>query len=127
MNRIALSLAWVVGFLVVTNHGFAGTLLDENFDADDGGFAVVNTGGVQSPWAYDAAAGSWSVDGSTDVGSPTSSGLTSPTVTATADGSVTVSFEHLYNWELDNTVWDGGAVFVSINGGAFEHATEHPP
>ncbi len=40
--------------------------------------------------------------------------LTSPTLTVPSDGLVTLTFNHRYNFE---NAWDGGAVYVSINGG----------
>lgn len=43
------------------------------------------------------------------------SGLVSPPATVTTNGSVTLTFDHRYFIESG---WDGGAVFISTNGGA---------
>lgn len=46
------------------------------------------------------------------------SGLISTTATVITTGNVSLSFDHRYFMESG---WDGGAVFVSINGGAFTY------
>lgn len=92
-------------------------LLVEDFSGGDGGFSVNNVGAVEHPWAY--AAGSWSTGGSQDLGSPTSSSLVSPTLTATVGGPATLSFSHRYSFEKDSVIWDAGAVQISVNGAAF--------
>ena len=117
--------AWDEGFVqtpapnwevdsVVINGG--GELLNVDFSADDGGFTVVDRGTVAGPWTYNAGSGTWSADGGTGV---VSSKLVSPKVAAAADGEVTVTIRHRYNFEDDGTAdgtrWDGGAVFVNVD------------
>lgn len=46
----------------------------------------------------------------------TFSSLISPSVAVTATGAVTLTFTHRYDFE---TTFDGGVVFVSVNGGVF--------
>lgn len=94
------------------------TLLSEDFSGGDGGFTVSNNGAVEHPWAFDAS-GFWAAGGSENVGSPTSSSLISPTLTATVGGPTTLSFTHRHSFELDSVVWDGGQVQISVNGAAF--------
>ena len=95
-----------------------------NFNSGDGSFAVANSAGVEGPWTYDptvgiGGTGGWFANGSGAVGVPTSSVLTSPTLTITARGPVTLSFDHRYSFEYDGVRWDGGNVRVSVNGGPF--------
>lgn len=49
------------------------------------------------------------------------SGLVSPAVTVGASGPVILTFNHRYNFEATGDPWDGGAVFVSVNDGAFTY------
>jgi hypothetical protein len=109
--------ALVIGFVPVS--AVRGeVLLSEDFSGGDGGFTVTNVGAVENPWAYDAA-GFWSTGGSENVGSPTSSSLVSPVLTTTVGGPTTLTFSHRHSFELDTVVWDGGAVQISVNGGAY--------
>ncbi len=50
---------------------------------------------------------------------PANGSITSPPVTITATGEPTLTFTHRYSFEYDGTAWDGGAVYVSIDGGGF--------
>lgn len=115
--RPALFCAVAAAGLVSTRTAYAETLLVDDFSSGDAGFTVVNTGAVENPWAY--SAGFWATGGSENLGSPTASALVSPTLTATVGGEVTLSFSHRHSFELDSTVWDGGQVLLSVNGGAF--------
>ena len=91
-----------------------------DFEADDGSFTVSNRGGVEDPWVYQP--GAWSVGGSTALGTPSSSGLRTPTYQLDAAGSVVMSFDHRYSIEWDGTTrWDGAALMMSVNGSAFTH------
>lgn len=92
-------------------------LLSTDF-SDDGGFSVNNVGAVEKPWTYNGSS-FWSVGGSENLASPTSSSLVSAELTATSGGPATLTFSHRYSFERDSVVWDGGQVLVSINGGAF--------
>ena len=105
-------------FVIVPSGGAGGTVLDQSFTSDNGGFTVETPEAFTGPWAYDAAAGSWQVnqDGA-EVGHPMTSRLTSPAVNVSQPGFVTVAYSHRYSFENGN--WDGGRLEVSINGGAF--------
>ena len=98
----------------------ADTLLSESFNSGNGGFAVSTPEAFNTPWTYDAGLGSWVVnqDGA-EVNHPMTSLLTGPELTVTKAGSVTLRFSHRYSFEFDGTRWDGGAVQISVNGGAF--------
>ncbi|MEZ5325453.1 MAG: LamG-like jellyroll fold domain-containing protein [Verrucomicrobiales bacterium] len=86
-------------------------LLDTDF-ADAAGFTVVDNGTVAGPWTN--SGGTWSVAGGEGV---VASRLVSPVIEVTADGPLTLSFAHRYNFEDDGTTrWDGGGVFVSVVG-----------
>lgn len=93
-------------------------LLSQNFNADNGSFAVTNSPTPPAgPWVYNAAKGTWSANGGEGVNY---SLLHSPTMTVTEAGPVVLSFYHRYNFEYDgNTRWDGGQVRLSVNGGPF--------
>ena len=52
-----------------------------------------------------------------DFGAPSATALVSPPLTA-GTGEVTISFDHAYDFELtDGTLWDGGVVEVTTDGG----------
>lgn len=93
-------------------------LLVEDFNATDGGFLVTNEN-HDDPWAYDSGAGAWSTDGSANGAPNEHTRLTSPELTVATTGGYTVSFDHRY--DIEGGDWDGGALFVSVNGGAFEY------
>lgn len=97
-------------------------IFTRDFNANDGGFTVTNSGdlpaGWGEPWAYKSASGSWSADGSSgDCGGPFNSQLSSPTITLTQDGLVSLEFDHRYAFE--SGLWDCGQVRISVNGGDF--------
>ncbi|MCA9264763.1 MAG: PEP-CTERM sorting domain-containing protein [Planctomycetales bacterium] len=87
-----------------------------DFTASDSGFTVTSDGNVEGPWEWTAGTG-WTVDGSANLGSPSHSRLTSPELTVDATGDTPISFTHRYSIEGD--LWDGAALMVSVNGGAF--------
>src|SRR6266542_748552 len=102
------------------------TILDETFNANDGGFTVTtplpydNSGAGDGPWMYDAATGSWMEDGEGPEDShPNTSILTSPTLTITKSGALKLTLVHRYSFEFDGTRWDGGQVQLSVNGSEF--------
>jgi hypothetical protein len=95
-------------------------IFTRDFNANDGGFTVVNSGelpaGWGEPWAY--TSGLWSADGSSgDCGGPFNSQLSSPTITLSQDGAVSLTFSHRYSFE--SGLYDAGLVRISVNGGAF--------
>ena len=94
-------------------------MLSEDFNANDGGYTVVNTETVpQGPWVYDSATGKWVADGGMDgCTTPSNSQLNSPAYKLTQDGALTLSFSHRYSFE--SGLYDGGQVRISVNGGAF--------
>lgn len=93
----------------------------QNFASGDGGFTAVDSGAPPagwSGWAYEAADGTWTAKGATvDCGGPFNSKLTSPAYTVPQADEVTLSFTHRYSFEGD--YYDGGQVWISVNGGAF--------
>jgi hypothetical protein len=95
----------------------AATIHSEDFNLNGGGYSVANQGGPEGPWTYDLSTGTWLANGSENLAAPSHSRLTSPPVTVTTTSSVSLSFTHRYSIEGD--LWDGGAVFISLNGGAF--------
>ena len=119
------------------------TILDQNFNANNGGFSVVNYAGPggllpPGPWAYDAVRGSWSCHGEDcpPYDGPYVSSLNTPSLTLTNGGGVLLTFAHRYSFEGynpgDGTAWDGGQVRLSINGGPFRtvpaaNFTAEPP
>jgi hypothetical protein len=95
-----------------------------DFNAGGGGFSVTNFNDpFDGPWVYGATSGvggsgGWSTDGQgPELGRAPSTYLTSPAIPITAAGEVQLSFDHRYSFEVG--AWDGGALFVSRNGGAF--------
>lgn len=99
-------------------------ILSRDFNANDGGFTVVNSaeeppaGWESTPWVYDPVGGRWVANGSVaDCGGPYNSQLNSAPFKLTQDGSVSLSFSHRYSFESD--LYDAGQVLISVNGGPF--------
>ncbi|MCO6047652.1 PEP-CTERM sorting domain-containing protein [Aeoliella sp. ICT_H6.2] len=90
---------------------------DEDFSMSDGGYTVTDDGGPTGPWTFSSENEAWFTDGTDNNGAPSHTRLTSPTIDITGSGEYEVSFEHFYSIEGD--LWDGGAVFASINGAPF--------
>ena len=91
----------------------------EDFNASGAGFTVSTPGAFQgTPWAYNAGAGSWQVNQvDTENGVANTTYLLSPTLSVVQSGVLSVTFAHRWSLEPDN--WDGCALQISINGGAF--------
>lgn len=93
----------------------------QDFAKGNGGFTVQNSGTPPAnwgPWTYDTTAGQWVAMGSTvDCGGPFNSKLTSPAYVVPQSDEVTLNFTHRYRLEGD--YYDGGQVWISVNGGAF--------
>ena len=102
---------------ILGNSEIGGVDLDEDFNGGDGGFTVTDAGNPEGPWTYDAGLGTWFTNGSSSLGAPSHSRLTSPTIDISGAGEAILSFVHRYSVEGD--LWDGMAVFVSLNGADF--------
>ncbi|MEZ5324762.1 MAG: discoidin domain-containing protein [Verrucomicrobiales bacterium] len=103
---------WEINSVQISN---GGDVVNTDFTADNGGFSVVNNGNVAGPWVYNSDKGTWSADGGEGV---VNSRL-SKEIVVPADGPLTLTFTHRYNFEDDGAGgvrWDAGAVFVSVNG-----------
>ena len=86
-----------------------------DFTATNGGFTAQSITG-SNPWTWSAGTG-WVVNSSATVARQR---LLSPVLVATG-GAFSISATHRYNFEsaLPTGCFDGGVVFASINGGAF--------
>lgn len=97
--------------------------IDQDFNANDGGFTVTNYGAPVGPWSYNASAGSWTNHGESACTGPYASGLNAPAITLPNGGAAVLTFNHRYHFEGldpgDAIAWDGGQVRVSLNGGPF--------
>ncbi len=95
------------------------TVTNENFNVTDGGFTFVTPApSTETDWSYTGTTW-WSPGQATGFGNDNVSFLISPAYTVTKAGVVKLSFNHRHSFEADATLWDGGAVDVSINGGSF--------
>lgn len=110
----------------------AGVEFFADFNSNDGGFVSTTynplNGRAEGPWVYGADFGVGSTGGWRALGDtggeefgvvPANRLLTSSVITLTSSGLTTLSFEHNYDFELWNGAGDGGAVTLSVNGGAF--------
>ena len=103
---------------LVCSNGTPVVLLNQDFNAGDGGFTVETPRPFDGPWTYDAAGGRWSENGQdTENSQANTTILTSPAINVTQSGVAQLTFAHRYSFEDGN--WDGGQVRVSVNGGAF--------
>lgn len=113
-KQITMSVV-ILSVMMFAQNAFA---LVEEFNSNDGGFNVLNTGPVEFPWHW--VAGSWLTEGTENQGTPTSSMLNSPIFTVMQDGPLLMKFDHRYSFEYSGTIrWDGGQVRQSINGGSY--------
>jgi hypothetical protein len=94
----------------------AGADMTYDFLTSDGGFTVMNEGAATG-WGWTAGTG-WTTDGVSTGAGQNNSYLTSPTLRVDVGGDVNVNFDHAFSFEAD---WDGGAIFTSVNGGAFTY------
>ncbi len=107
---------WQIDSVSLTRHA----LLNARFASGSAGFTVTTPQEYAGPWVFDPASGSWRQDGQqAEIGRPTTSILTSPTVRISGVGRVLLGFEHRYSFESGGGLWDGGQVQVSRNGGPF--------
>jgi hypothetical protein len=124
MNKISVLIRTLIVLAPLIQADALATPVD--FNLNDGGFTSASpTGPFDGPWTYGASAGvggtgGWFTNGQAPENlQPNTTTLTSPLHVVFSAGPVTLSFDHAFNFEFDGTRWDGGAVFTSINGGAF--------
>lgn len=119
MKRLAIRLFFVALAACVANTAGANELYYSDFDADDGFLTFVSSGVIEQSWVHNAGSGTWSVNGSENLGTPSFSGLRTPPAIVTATGPVFFGGRHRYSFEYDGIRWDGGQVRVSVNGGPY--------
>lgn len=102
-----------------------------DFDSGDQGFtSTFNTAPFDGPWVRGGwgvgGTGGWASDGqSASIGHPCTTDLTSPVININAAATVTLSFDQRYSFEsAAGQHWDGGAVYISVNGGDFTQVAE---
>jgi hypothetical protein len=121
MHRSTFSLVGLFGFATAS----VASAATFSFNGDNGGFvSTFLSAPFDGPWVYGATAGAegggWSTEGQgPEIGHPTTTALTSPSLSVTSTGIVELSFGQKYSFESDPTNWDGGSIFLSVNGGAF--------
>lgn len=96
-------------------------MIIQDFSKSDGGFTVQNSPAAfpaaRGPWTYNGT-NAWAANGSdASCGDPVNSKLTSPAYVIPQADEVTLNFTHRYSFEGDG--YDGGQVWISVNGGAF--------
>ncbi len=118
MLRALYGLATVVVALSI--QATAQAQVNFDFSVSNGGFtASVVTGDGTNPWLFTnspagpGGATAWSTGG---VAAVSAKALTSPDLFVQANGTVTGSFNHRFNFEGS---FDGGQLQFSVNGGAF--------
>jgi len=102
-----------------TYSAYADILFTEDFSNNDGGFIETSDGTDPTPFVYSGGTGTWTLEGD-DTG-PSTSFLTSTSITVTGTEEIQISFDHRYSIEAD---WDGCGLFVSVNGGDFTRVEE---
>ncbi len=129
LNNSAPRRSALVGGLLIVAAGLAPAALADvvtSFGTNDGGYAsTLNSDSFDGPWTYNptggaGGTGSWQTTGqSSYIGHTCTTDLTSGLIYVGATGQVDLAFSHRYSFEFDGRRWDGGAVFISRNGGAF--------
>jgi hypothetical protein len=95
------------------------TITNETFNTDNGGFSFITPApNPETDWTYTGTTW-WSAGQNSAFADDNVSFLLSPIYTASRAGVVKLTFNHRYSFEADSVTYDGGAVDVSINGGAF--------
>ena len=107
------AVALALGAGIVAGSAQAQTVLDV------GGVGVIADETLPAAGNLPVGGTNWSVVGNN--GGIKFSGLVSPAATVGASGPVTLTFNHRYNFEATGNPFDGGAVFVSVNDGAFTY------
>jgi len=95
------------------------SLLNETFNSGNGGFTVTTPTSYAGPWTYNSGTGTWQENGQEPGNgqSQNTSHLDSQVLNVTVTGQVGLTFNHRYSFE--GGFWDGGKVYISVNGGAF--------
>lgn len=99
------------GAMLLASRAVEAQVIVTDLTTSNGGFTAQALSGVSNPWTYVAGTG-WQIGGVTE---PSVQRLLSPTLVATGT-SFGLSLFHAYEFE---NKWDGGQVYVSVNGGAF--------
>ena len=119
MNKKYQSSMVSVASAIIIGLGAAGAqaqvVFDVGGDGTIGDTTLTNSSGTA---VVPAGGGYWTTDGGGDGDGSIYARLDSPTLTVQNAGDVTLTFEHRYNFEND---WDGGTVYMSVNGGAWTH------
>ncbi|YCM42888.1 LamG-like jellyroll fold domain-containing protein [Verrucomicrobiaceae bacterium 227] len=119
MNKHTKTIIWkpicVMGFSALVVSVGQAQLLNENFDATDGGFVSTFSGPGIQPWIYNGVSGTWSVLGD-EATVAVNDYLTSPAIPIATTGGIEIEIEHKYSFEAE---WDGGVIQISIEGGDF--------
>lgn len=97
----------------------ADILLEEDFSDGDGNFTESSEGATPTPFIYQSATESWTLEG--DAEGPSTSYLTTPGITVTGPEELQITLDHRYSIELD---WDGCGLSYSVNGGSFTRIGE---
>ncbi len=88
----------------------------ETFSSGGGGFSQATSVSAEADWVYTGS--SWRSNGQASQGGvDNTTYLGSAVYSITQNGPIILTFSHRYSFEPD--FWDGGAVEVSFNGGAF--------
>ncbi|NNM31111.1 MAG: Ig-like domain-containing protein, partial [Akkermansiaceae bacterium] len=113
LKRLALAFALWCGLIGATTS--AQTIIEVAGDGVIGDEVLTTDGGVAK---VPADGSNWTTPGAAAGGGNTAeSFLISPDVSVPTTGNVTLRVSHRYFFEEDaNGAWDGGAIFVSVNG-----------
>lgn len=115
--------ALALGFVLCSTHESSAVVY--NFDADGAGFTVDTPIAFDGPWVYSATAGvggtgAWATNGQVvENQHANTTNLISPGYVMSQPGTLSLSFDHKFGFESGS--WDGGAIFVRVNGGAFTY------
>jgi hypothetical protein len=118
--RAALAIALALGTAAAAPAQF-----NFDFSSSDQGFTnSLISGSSAANWTYSATGGvggvgAWSTPG---ADSATEAALTSPTLIVGANGTISGSFNHRFNFDasITPTYFDGGTLQFQVNGGGFQ-------
>lgn len=110
LKNLTRAMSLGTGLLALTAHG-QGTI-------EVGGIGIIGDTVLDPGSALPTdIEGNWVTEGNeAGAGEFIESHLVSPDIVVPTTGTVTLTFDHRYNFEGGN--WDGGAIFVSVDGAA---------
>jgi hypothetical protein len=91
------------------------------FQTNNGYFTVLSYGNPGKPWAYNSSSKTWLASDQSTCGTLfRTSALSSPDYQVVSPGPLTLNVVHRFSFEQDTENWDGGQLWLSVNGAPYQ-------